>query len=229
MSVIKTAHEGLRTATGSGTRHRWDSANPKLMPNSPWPTDELGVTTLTRTWQVRTEDAADFLPNYGDRDEDFPTLRYVSAEPVDQGGLSIIAERYNGFLPRVQRPVIERKFYRKEEVTLHNTEGSFTFVYLTQVRLRRWATDREPVLKDYFEDATFNGKASFLYAKTTTGQTISDQSDLALLLKRFSYQVKAKRTQFDAVPDGHVIRVMEEVAMMVVQTVTGGFDLLRNV
>lgn len=206
---------------------RGDSTKLVLQPGSSWPTDELGVTTLTRRFWCRRDLAARALPRRGDvdrimRDLQLGELRVVDFDATDSGTSTMFTVRYNGFLAGSRRDtIIQRGPVNEElEVELHPRyplEGSMTLVYLAPTWLKAYATDREPLLKDRYKVAGYVAPVRPLYFRSN-GLTIeADKDDLRAFLRWFDFELRTERVQFDPQPDGHVWRVSEKLQRRIVQ------------
>ncbi len=231
MNVERIRGLGTDVDISASTVFRGTSTALTLQTGSRLSIDETGVATLTRRWKCRRDLASGFLGRRGDIDFQYRNLRLIDSETSDEGAITTISDRYNGFIGGLAEPqVVERVNNAVKEVTLFNASGSLNLVYLSPKRTRIWSEDREPRLKDYYYAADFNNKpVKILFFKDQNGLELSGDGVTQELLNSFTFKLRSVRTQFDAPQDGFVYRVTEVVERQIVQEAAVNLVLIQNI
>jgi hypothetical protein len=218
---MKIAHEGPSTDISAQTVFRPALTTLVLQAGSTMPTDEFGVTTLTRRWKCRRDLAAGFFARRGDTDFQFPDLKLIDYTTTEEGAISTIEERYNGFIGGIdaQVPFVrERISNQLKEVQLHNASGSLTLVYRCPTLVREWVSDREPQFDDlYYYKGRLTRPVRVEFFRDPSGFTMTGKGVTAALLRLFKFEVRNIRVDTDPVPEGHIFRVREVVERQIVQ------------
>ncbi|MEQ1861889.1 MAG: hypothetical protein ABMA13_18375 [Chthoniobacteraceae bacterium] len=227
MSIPRIAHEGQSTDLSALTVFRPALTTLILQTGSRAPTDELGVTTLTREWKCRRDLAESFLARRGDVDFQFRDLRLVDYVTRDEGAITTLTERYNGFIGGAREPVvISRRNRQIKEVSLRAKspfEGALTLVYYSPSITRMWAAIDEPqIAGDPYlytgpEFAGVKGWVKPIHFRNGNGDVLTGADTTAALMSRFDFKVQSIRTKFDPTPDGHVYRVTEVAERLITQ------------
>lgn len=221
MSAPRTFGSGTDYDISARTVFRGDDTRLVLQSGSSWPTDELGVTTMTRRWKCRRDLAQNFAPRRGDVDFLFRGLKVIDFDATDEGAMTTLSVRYNGFLnSKKAGPVLERRSTQVLEVTLYPSEssdvsGSLTLVYLAPVLTRMWASTKPPEFANPFDFNGFNEPIKRLYFRNSQGISIEGGNDAIMSL--FDTEERSVRTQADSAPEGHVYRNTEVIQRQIVQ------------
>ena len=230
MSTSKIAHEGPSIDISAQTVFRPALSTLVLQSGTPAPTDEFGVTTLTRKWVCRRDLTATFLAQRGDTDFQYPDLKLIDYVTTDEGAITHLEERYNGIIGGLgaRAPYVrERLSNQTKEVTLHNATGSLTCVYRCPTLTREWISDVEPQFDDpIYYKGQIKRQPFVEFFRDPNGLELTGDGVTPALLKLFKFTIRNVRVDTDAAPDGHIFRVREVIERQITQTANVNAALL---
>lgn len=194
-----------------------DDSRCVLKADAPVDTDEIGITTMYRTWQCRTDRVETFLPKRFDRDFVHPTLL------VDQWRVrhreawrSEIEIKYVGILrPEELTP---RPEFNRREITETFTEGdrSVTVRYFSPMVTTDFAAVSRP--SDEAAPKIDPGGIVRLRSAIVNGQDLLEAGQIGISLGRimftFGLEQARVRTEFPRKREGLVYRCREVVQTM---------------
>ena len=205
-----------------GAIFRGDDTKLYLQPGSQREPDDVGVYLLTREWMCRTDLVEQFEPREGDVDFVHRKLEYWTHVVKEDGPVSIITTKFNGFTETRRVGRIKKSTFSTpiQDVTVTMPGGGqLTLSYQAPSVTTRYADAERPSPQEAFAEVP-EGECKILEIHGSGTQINSNPDELPLwheLLELAGVISKLHRSDFTRTQQGHIWQVSETVQKILVQ------------